>query len=410
MSAITTADTVGVRADDPTLTAAADAPFAPDLVNPPADWFFEPPAWFDDTTKIWIDSDGRAAGWYYQAGVCIIDGNENQCWMPPASPTGNEMFHQGSVLALDQGTPVVLEVGVIGGGGDHAPAWMTPEQAATYYQDVDKQRLVGRIYDDPNKGGYFLGAVLPSTTVAQVASIRRSALSGDWRYRRTDLAGHRLNGYDSLGPWLVTRPGLPINRMGYQVQRLAAAGAGLPDGHPVMVGSVVSLPESAESGYSAPMPWHIEHSATGYDVVNTRTGHVEGEHPTADDARQQLAALYAAEPQAAAPGAPCGCTEPDPEPEPQGAPAMTVTDNAAPAQAAAAAPPEAAAVAPPAMPPPAAPPADATHADPTAELSARLDAVESRLADCESMIASMATDDLQVTDLLDPQDMGGLVG
>lgn len=379
MKAMRAADTVGVRPDDPTLVGALHDQFAPELRNPPTDWFFDQPPWFDDATKVWVDSDGRVAGWYYPAGVCIIDGNEGGCWMPTPSPTGNELFHQGSVLALEAGSPVVLDVGVIGGGGEHAPTWMTAEQAATYYADVDKQLMVGRIYDDPNRGGYFLGSILPHVTNQQVDMIRRSALSGDWRWRRTDLAGHRLQAYDAIGPWLVTRPGLPINRMGYQMMKLASVSG--PD---VMVGSLTGLPLEAPAGYSAPVPWHIEHQGDQYCVVNTRSGDSMGCHATTEEASRQMAALYATEPQADTADGPEGD-------QPQGAPEMSDAQTAAPPAPAAAAPPPA--------PAPPAPPADAPATDP--ELLARLDGLEQRVADLESMTAEMATSDLQVTDLLD---------
>lgn len=230
---------LGLREDDPSLVKPADEPFAPDLRHPPREWFFEKPDWFSDDTKIWVDSDGRAAGWYYHAGTCLIGSNDEECWMPQPSPTGNEIFHQGSLVTAEGD---VLDVGVIGGGGDHAPTWMGVEQAAAYYADVDKQVLVGRVYDEPGVGSYFLGAVLPEVTTGQVDKVRRSALSGDWRWRKFDSKGRPLNAYDALGPWLVSRPGLPLNRAGFAVTQLASAAS--PD-HPVMVSAVAAVEEEA---------------------------------------------------------------------------------------------------------------------------------------------------------------------
>lgn len=277
---------LGVRLDDPSIERAAHDPFAPDLRHPPMDWFFEPPEWFDDSTKIWIDSDGRAAGWYYHAGVCIIDGNEGECWTPSPSPTGNELFHQGSMMVMDDGTPTIIEVGVIGGGGEHAPAWMSPEAAAAYYADVTKQLLVGRIYDDPARGGFFLGCVLPEMTVAQVDMVRRSALSGDWRWRRQDLSGHRLNAYDAIGPWLVTRPGLPLHRMGYSVMRLASV-----DGSPPVVVGSVSLAEQTPD-YAGDAMWHIENKPEGFEVIDSRTGEVRATCASIEEANAELGRLH----------------------------------------------------------------------------------------------------------------------
>lgn len=55
------------------------------------------------------------------------------------------------------------------------------------------------------------------------------------------------------------------------------------------------------------MPWHIETDnpdCTGYAVVKDDDGEVEGCHRTRGQAERQLAALYAAEPEARAPGVP----------------------------------------------------------------------------------------------------------
>lgn len=55
------------------------------------------------------------------------------------------------------------------------------------------------------------------------------------------------------------------------------------------------------------MPWHIETDnpdCTGYAVVKDEDGEVEGCHRTRGQAERQLAALYAAEPEARAPGVP----------------------------------------------------------------------------------------------------------
>lgn len=236
MRAITAAATLTeagmLRPDDPSLVQARGDEFAPELSHPPTDWFFEPPAWFDPTgavdRKLWIDSDGRAAGWYYDASSCIIDAREGECWSPSPSPTANEIFHQGDLITAEGD---LIQVGVIGSGGEHAPQWMAAEQAGVYYADVSKQKLVGRIYDVPYKGGYFLGAILPHVLVDDVDMLRRSGLSGDWRYRMRDNSGNRLEMFDAVGPWVVTRPGLPIARDGRTVIRLAAVG------HPVYVGA-----------------------------------------------------------------------------------------------------------------------------------------------------------------------------
>jgi len=55
------------------------------------------------------------------------------------------------------------------------------------------------------------------------------------------------------------------------------------------------------------MPWHIEadnEACSGFAVVKDSNGEVEGCHRTRGQAERQMAALYAAEPEARAPGVP----------------------------------------------------------------------------------------------------------
>jgi len=55
------------------------------------------------------------------------------------------------------------------------------------------------------------------------------------------------------------------------------------------------------------MPWHIEAdnaACDGYAVVKDDDGEVEGCHRTRGQAERQMAALYASEPEARAPGDP----------------------------------------------------------------------------------------------------------
>lgn len=348
-------------------------------------WLFDLPEWWDWETKIWVDSEGRAAGMYYHKDTCLIDNNEGECWSPTPSPTGNEIFHQGSPIAVDNnGELMVVQAGIIGGGANHAPLWMGAERAADYYQNAGQQLMVGRIYDDPNHGGYFLGAVLPETTVSQVDMIRRSGLSGDWRYRMTDNAGRALNRFDAIGPWLVTRPALPLHRMGRSVVKLAAIG------HPVYVGGIgapLDVHESGSSpGYDDLMPWHIENRGGHFDVVKLPTDEVVGSFPTMELAQDQLAALYANEPVTAAiDQSQEAAMAPDKEPVVAAVPPMAVpaaTD--------------------------AAPIADEQTAE-TVDLGARLEALEARLTDLEGMVTEIVTSSMQVDELMPVQDATALV-
>lgn len=217
--------------DDPQLTKQAGDLFAPDLLAPDGSWFEEFPEWWRgpglETGKVWVDSQGRVAARTWVEGACLLDGFEGECWNPVPSPTNYEAFHQG---AQPTRAGSVIPVGTIGGRKDHAPLHFTFEAAGRYYENSGQQLMVGRAFDVPGEGGYFLGAIVPDATVADVAMIRRSALSCDWRWRMRDNSGRPLNDYDNLGPWLVSRPGLPLDRAGAErparmrLSRAASAG------------------------------------------------------------------------------------------------------------------------------------------------------------------------------------------
>lgn len=240
---------MGLLADtDPQLRLPPDAVFADGLLAPPDEWFTEFPDWFDEVplNKVWVDEHGRVAGMTF-GPTCIIDGNEGECWIPPKSPTGYEGFHQG-VQPTRSGA--VLPVGSIGARAAHAPDTLGFDAAYRYYQNTGQQLMVGRAFDAEEADGvhgYFLGALVPEATVGDVAMIRRSALSCDWRWRMRDSAGNPLNAYDNVGPWLVTRPGLPLTRDGRQVMprvRYRAMAASVGGGLDLPVGYVLEFEEN----------------------------------------------------------------------------------------------------------------------------------------------------------------------
>lgn len=228
------------REPDPTPYLAAQmAPLAEPYPTPayvPHDWLL--PSEFARSDRLTISDEGRVGGRFYQAGVCIIDGTDD-CWEPPPSPSGYALFHQGSIVT-DDGELRDLYVGAIGNVHGHASAFVDGSTAVAHYADPSAQLIVCRAYDD-DRGGYIAGALVPGVTYGDVALLRRSALSGDWRsFRAGDRVGRvaaASGGYDCIGPTLVTRPGLPI------IREIRAASAA-----PVYVGGMGGVPEpDAES-------------------------------------------------------------------------------------------------------------------------------------------------------------------
>ena len=190
--------------------------------------------------RLTVTDDGRVGGYWYHTGVCIVDRTatlrpgQHQCWYPEPSPTGYARFHQQDVVVLDDsqvaaaddGVPGgrLLLIGVVGNSGGHASETAAPSVAARHYADPNAQLMVVRVGDDEH-GGWLAGALVPGSTWGDVALLRRCALSGDWRWYQPDRVNPK-GGYDSLGPTLVTRPGLAL------VRPQRAASAEHPDWRP----------------------------------------------------------------------------------------------------------------------------------------------------------------------------------
>lgn len=198
-----------------TLAPLSDPYPVPDY--PPREWFLEIPAWLGSDTKLTIDDEGRVAGWFYHDGQCLVH-QADAC--PRPSPTGYRAFHQNDVVLADGET---MRVGVIGDVGGHADPYGSIGAAMRHYADPRQQKVLARAYDvelpDGTKGGVILGSMVPRVTYGDVALVRRSALSGDWRpmpgawWAANGIqaaAVSSCNGFDCIGPTLVNRPGLPL--------------------------------------------------------------------------------------------------------------------------------------------------------------------------------------------------------
>lgn len=217
-----TAATVGAPVIVTGWTAASTEPLVdpfPVPAYPPAEWFTEKPDWLVDDGKIGVDDDGRVAGYFFHAGQCLV---HDPAACPKSSPTGYSAFHQQEVVVEDGS---LMRVGVIGNTNGHASEFARVDAAQAHYADPDRQLISCRAYDD-EVGGFILGALVPHATYGDVALVRRSSLSGDWRpmpapwWQAHGIQAsivQECEGFDCIGPTLVTRPGLPL------VRRFAAA-------------------------------------------------------------------------------------------------------------------------------------------------------------------------------------------
>lgn len=172
-----------------------------DLTSPPQEWFASPPEGFGPGSPVTVTSEGRFAAWSHEWDRSHIGTTaDGDGWSPPReSLTGYRMFHQGSLVCADGES---IDVGVVPLTGGHAPDG-TVQQAMEHYGQPERVRVVCRAVADET-GLKLLGAVTPGTTEAEIAMMRRSALSGDWRYLP------EYGGMEWLGSCFVAKPGLPV--------------------------------------------------------------------------------------------------------------------------------------------------------------------------------------------------------
>ena len=206
-------------------------------IHPPRHWFFETPEWVDpgeNGIAVQLDGPevGRAAGYCWDWETCWINSTSGKCEPFTPSPTGLEVYYSGGAEVLcDDGTKV--NVGVVPYRGGHSPLDLNEWESREYYDNPAYQGLVGRIVED-DIGGLFLGAVVPHLNVEDSALIARSKVSGHmvWRLGMKDPdTGHPIrNGYDQVGPTIVSTGAIPRASHGY------ARVAGLDPAHPVLIG------------------------------------------------------------------------------------------------------------------------------------------------------------------------------
>jgi hypothetical protein len=181
---------------------------------------FTPPV-FTEATPLIVTSDGRVFGHLAAWGTCHI-GFQGTCVTPPHTAAGYAYFHTGYVVTEDGQE---LAVGKLTLGAGHADPRAGVKGAVEHYDNSAKAVAVVRASEDEH-GIVVAGRLLPTATDEQVAELRRSPLSGDWR-----RVGANLEMVAALG---VNVPGFPIPRTiaasahGVQTS-LVAAGIVTPD-------------------------------------------------------------------------------------------------------------------------------------------------------------------------------------
>lgn len=174
-------------------------------LHPPAR-FFDKPEWLDPGQKLAVVTDGpdagRVAGYVATWDTCIIDGSQG-CWSPPSSPTAYRGAMQGETLTSEGD---LIPTANVGGGVNHARLSESFQGAVKHYENVAAQNLRVQFGEDDH-GIWFAGAAWPElASDREVAALRSSAVSGDWRYRP------ELGAVDMAGVQLVNNPALPLVR------------------------------------------------------------------------------------------------------------------------------------------------------------------------------------------------------
>lgn len=166
-------------------------------IAPPRAVFNKPV--FAGPTKFTIAKDGRVFGHVAEWRKCHI-GIGNACVMAPRNKSGYKYFTLGSVIC-DDGSEV--DVGVISYGSAHANDKYGVMPAREFYDNSSKGGAIVTIGED-RYGIWVAGTLTPNITEADVAELRRSKLSGDWR----EVEG----AYELVAALAVNAPGFPIVR------------------------------------------------------------------------------------------------------------------------------------------------------------------------------------------------------
>lgn len=195
---------------------------------PPATWYEDPG--LPGPTPLTITDDGRVFGHIalWDQGHIGMSGQEVR---PPRSASGYRYFATGSVRARCGDCPADaiedVPVGVLTLGGGHASTapGVSAAAAQAHYDEVGLAvAFVGAGED--RYGIWLAGTLAPGLTDSQVALLRASSPSGDWR---VPPGGH---GLELVAVCAVNVPGFPVARgrvhvAESQVMALAASGANL---------------------------------------------------------------------------------------------------------------------------------------------------------------------------------------
>jgi len=163
--------------------------------KPRAEFFANPN--LDGPTPITVTADGRIFGHAAVWGTCHV-GYRDRCVTPPRSKSNYAFFNVGTVLTADD-QPV--NVGRLTANTNHAAIELAAQPAKDHYDNTGFAAAYVHSGEDEH-GIWFAGTVSPTATPEQIAVLRASSVSGDWR---------QINGaLELVGILAVNTPGFPI--------------------------------------------------------------------------------------------------------------------------------------------------------------------------------------------------------
>ncbi|WFE47594.1 phage minor head protein [Verrucosispora sp. WMMD1129] len=142
---------------------------------PPRGWFADPA--LAELTPITVTADGRVFGHLADNDCHLSFLTGGQCVLPPAEG-GFDWFHRPEIMTAEGD---VVAVGHITAGTGHADLAASAASAVAHYDDTGTQVAVVRAGRDAH-GTWVAGSLVPEATEGQVQLLRRSPLSGDWRW------------------------------------------------------------------------------------------------------------------------------------------------------------------------------------------------------------------------------------
>lgn len=187
--------------------------------RPPRAWFANPK--LGRPTPFTVTDEGRVYGHIALWGTCHT-GFANECVSPPKSQSNYAHFMFGEVLCDDGAT---VPAGKITMDTTHAGRRLSASDTASHYEHTGLTAAMVSAGDD-SYGVWVAGCIHPSLSEDQLATLRLSPMSGDWR---------RIAGNLELRAVLaVNTPGFPVPRAlvaSGRVEALQSAGSMHFDGN-----------------------------------------------------------------------------------------------------------------------------------------------------------------------------------